>query len=79
VFFASNDGGPLGLSGINQNNGIFKLNLTEAERMLGSAQGGNQTVNVPITQVELFFFLVFYIVSELSSLFHRSRCRIVYK
>ncbi|EKM77649.1 hypothetical protein AGABI1DRAFT_130338 [Agaricus bisporus var. burnettii JB137-S8] len=51
VFFASNDGGPLGMSDINHNNAFFKLNLTEAEQMLSS--GGSQTVNVPITQIPL--------------------------
>jgi gluconolactonase len=50
VFFASNAGGPLSMSDINHNNGIYKLNLADAERMLSS--GGNQAVNVPINQVK---------------------------
>jgi gluconolactonase len=80
VFFASNDGGPLGLSGINQNNAIFRLNLTEAERMLGS--GGNQTVNVPITQVKVSNWPIPNLLSRLNHFpvtINRSHCRIVFK
>jgi gluconolactonase len=49
LFFASSTAMPLSMSDIDHNNGIYKLSLAEAERMLKS--GGNQTVNVPITKV----------------------------
>ncbi|XP_006463789.1 hypothetical protein AGABI2DRAFT_194493, partial [Agaricus bisporus var. bisporus H97] len=52
LFFASNDGGPLGMSDIDHNNVYFKMDLMEAERMLKES-GDNKTVNVPITKVPL--------------------------
>lgn len=49
VFFASNDGGPLGMSDLNHNNEVFKISLTEAEQMMKGNEG--KAVNVPITPV----------------------------
>lgn len=42
------------MSDINHNNAYSKLDLAEAERLLGPK--GNKTVNVPITQVHNRFF-----------------------
>ncbi|KAF5354300.1 hypothetical protein D9756_007196 [Leucocoprinus leucothites] len=51
VFFASNDGGPLGNSNLNRNNMVFKLSLADAEKALQGS--GGKAVNVPITHVPL--------------------------
>lgn len=51
LFFASNDGGPLGMSDIDHNNVYFKMSLTDVERMLRES-GDDRTVNVPITKVK---------------------------
>ncbi|KAJ3571723.1 hypothetical protein NP233_g3565 [Leucocoprinus birnbaumii] len=51
VFFASNDGGPLGNSDLNHNNMVFKLSLAAAEKALQAS--GGKAVNVPVTHVPL--------------------------
>ncbi len=50
VFFASNDGGPLGMSDLERNNKVFKIRLGDAK--------GDGVVNVPITEVSGFFFFL---------------------
>lgn len=52
MFFASNDGGPLGMSDLDHNNGVFKISLAEVEREMKANGGGD--VNVPVTQVSCF-------------------------
>ncbi|KXN86973.1 Gluconolactonase [Leucoagaricus sp. SymC.cos] len=51
VFFASNDGGLLGMSDLNHNNKIFKISLAAAEKAI--EESGGAVVNVPITEVPL--------------------------
>ncbi|KAF5354299.1 hypothetical protein D9756_007197 [Leucocoprinus leucothites] len=51
VFFASDEGVPLGHSDLNHNNMVFKLSLANAERAL--QESGGEAVNVPITHVPL--------------------------
>ena len=49
VFFASNDGGPLGMSDLNHNNRVSKINLGDVQ--------GDGTVNVPVTHVSFSLFV----------------------
>jgi len=49
VFFASNDGGPLGDSDLDHNNVVSKLSLADTERALQSS--GGKAVDMPITHV----------------------------
>lgn len=49
IFFVSNDGGPLGMSDINNNNQISKISLAQVEQALASSSGGS--VNVNITKI----------------------------
>ncbi|KZV79538.1 calcium-dependent phosphotriesterase [Exidia glandulosa HHB12029] len=51
LFFASNDGGPLGFSDIDHNNQIGRLSLREAETAL--AKSGGKPVNVTVTKLNL--------------------------
>ncbi|KAF8326185.1 D-lactonohydrolase-like protein [Cantharellus anzutake] len=53
VFFASNAGGALGMSGLDKNNVVFKISLREAEAALASATNASEGVNVPITALDL--------------------------
>lgn len=48
VFFASDDGTPLGMSDLNRNNGVFKIRLGDVK--------GEGVVNIPITQVSFLLF-----------------------
>lgn len=50
VFFASNDGGPLGMSDLNHNSVVGKINLTDVDNALAA---NNSVVNVPVTFVSL--------------------------
>lgn len=50
IFFASNDGGPLGMSDLNHNNVISKISMAQVEKAL--AEHG-PVVNVPITTLDL--------------------------
>ncbi|KAG6884537.1 hypothetical protein C0993_010293 [Termitomyces sp. T159_Od127] len=50
VFFASNDGGPLGMSDLNHNSVVGKLNLTEVDIAFAA---NNSVINVPVTFVSL--------------------------
>lgn len=50
VFFASNDGGPLGNSDLNHNNQYSKISLAAVEAALAS---GKSPINVPITAVRI--------------------------
>ncbi|KIK57456.1 hypothetical protein GYMLUDRAFT_46348 [Collybiopsis luxurians FD-317 M1] len=51
VFFSSNDGGPLGMSDLEHNNVISKINMSKVEAALSVHATG--PVNVPITQLNL--------------------------
>lgn len=50
VFFASNDGGALGMSGLDKNNQIGTISLKDAEKALQKVKGGG-AVNVPVQEV----------------------------
>ncbi|PFH47566.1 hypothetical protein AMATHDRAFT_50207 [Amanita thiersii Skay4041] len=52
VFFASNDGGPLGNSDINHNNQVGKISMKAVEDALSGVLTGT-AVNVPITELDL--------------------------
>lgn len=61
IFFAANAGGPLGFSGLNSTNHVFRLNITEAQQVArnstltadGDYVGGNVTLQqLPITNLE---------------------------
>lgn len=58
VFFASNDGGPLGNSDLDHNNMVSKLSLTDTERAL--QRSGGKAVNMSITHV-CFLALLFHL------------------
>ena len=51
VFFASNDGGPLGMSDIDHNNQVSKISLTEVTKAISAAGPGLGPVNVTVTKV----------------------------
>jgi len=55
VFFASNDGGPLGKSDLEHNNRVGKISMVDVETALKAvgAEGSNATVNVPVTELDL--------------------------
>jgi gluconolactonase len=54
VFFASNDGGPLGDSDINHNNKVGKISMQAVETALQGLNGAvGQAVNVPVTELNL--------------------------
>ncbi|TFK69998.1 calcium-dependent phosphotriesterase [Pluteus cervinus] len=53
VFFASNDGGPLGMSGLNENSKYGKINLTTVEAALSRTTARGVAVNVPVTELDL--------------------------
>lgn len=52
MFFASNGGGPLGMSDIDHNNQVSKISLKEVEQAI-AASGSSGDVNVNITKVSL--------------------------
>jgi gluconolactonase len=49
VFFASSDGGPLGMSDLNRSNVVGKISLKDVDAAL--AANNTATVNVPVTIV----------------------------
>ena len=49
IFFASNDGGALGMSDLNHNNKVGKISLAAAEAALAATKSG--PVNVPVEEV----------------------------
>lgn len=51
VFFASNDGGALGMSDLNHNNKVGKISLKAAEAALAATKSG--PVNVPVEELDL--------------------------
>ncbi|KAI0794942.1 calcium-dependent phosphotriesterase [Abortiporus biennis] len=51
VFFASNDGGPLGMSDINNNNQYAKIGLKEVASSIQAA--GGDSVNISVTKLDL--------------------------
>lgn len=51
VFFASNDGGPLGMSDLNHNNQVSKISLKEVAQAIKAAGPGAAPVNVTVTKV----------------------------
>ncbi|KAF5391037.1 hypothetical protein D9757_003954 [Collybiopsis confluens] len=51
VFFSSNDGGPLGMSDLEHNNVISKINMARVEAALSAKAAG--PVNVPVTPLNL--------------------------
>ncbi|PPQ74581.1 hypothetical protein CVT26_007801 [Gymnopilus dilepis] len=54
VFFASNDGGALGMSDINHNNRYGKISITAVQNALrGLKKNTGQAVNVPVTELNL--------------------------
>jgi gluconolactonase len=57
VFFASNAGGPLGMSDLEHNNHILKISLAEVERAVGSSGGGNVNVNVTMVRALQVLFV----------------------
>lgn len=50
-FFASSSGDPLGSSGIDKNNRMLKLDMSEVENAL---QDGTQTANVSVSIVSIY-------------------------
>jgi gluconolactonase len=56
IFFVSNDGGPLGMSDINNNNQISKISLAQVEQAIA----GGGSVNVNITKVIVVICLHFH-------------------
>lgn len=73
VFFASNDGGPLGMSDLNHNNRVSKINLGDVH--------GDGTVNVPVTHVS-FSSIIAHRVEKLNETFfclERSRYLTVFR
>ncbi|KAG5730841.1 Gluconolactonase [Termitomyces sp. T112] len=50
VFFASNDGGPLGMSDLNHSNVIGKINLTDVDTALAA---NDSVINVPVMFLDL--------------------------
>ncbi|EMD32368.1 hypothetical protein CERSUDRAFT_108812 [Gelatoporia subvermispora B] len=53
VFFASNDGGPLGMSDLNHNNQVSKISLKEVESALQASGSSTAPVNVTVTKLDL--------------------------
>ncbi|KAI9057698.1 D-lactonohydrolase-like protein [Trametes sanguinea] len=53
VFFASNDGGALGMSDINHNNQVSKISLKEVAAAIKAAGRGIAPVNVTVTKLDL--------------------------
>jgi len=53
VFFASNDGGPLGMSDIDHNNQVAKISLQEVFQAFQSASSNTSAVNVTVTKLDL--------------------------
>ncbi|CDO76202.1 hypothetical protein BN946_scf184819.g2 [Trametes cinnabarina] len=53
VFFASNDGGALGMSDIDHNNQVSKISLKEVAAAIKTASRGTAPVNVSVTKLDL--------------------------
>ncbi|OCH91753.1 D-lactonohydrolase-like protein, partial [Obba rivulosa] len=53
VFFASNDGGALGMSDLNHNNQVSKISLTEVAQALQGSGSNTSAVNVTVTKLDL--------------------------
>ena len=51
VFFASNDGGPLGFSDIDHNNQVSKISLDEVAAAIKDAKDASSALNVTVTAV----------------------------
>ena len=51
VFFASNDGGALGMSDIDHNNQVSSISLKEVGEAIQKVGGGTAAVNVTVTKV----------------------------
>lgn len=53
VFFASNDGGPLGMSDLNHNNQVGKISMKDVDAAFASVKPGNlgAPLKVPVTEV----------------------------
>lgn len=66
VFFASNDGGPLGMSDINHNNKIGKISMKDVDAAFASLKPGNVGVplKVPVTEVSVRPLLVRLILNR---------------
>lgn len=52
MFFASNDGGALGMSDLNHNSQVSKISLEAVKEAVASSNGSE--VNVPYTKVGLY-------------------------
>lgn len=56
VFFASNDGGLLGMSDLERNNQVAKINLKEVQREIAKSPSNQvRDVNVTVTKVSLYW------------------------
>ncbi|KAJ3555312.1 hypothetical protein NM688_g2648 [Phlebia brevispora] len=53
LFFASNDGGPLGFSNLTQNNQYAKINLTEVEAAITASHSATSPLNVTVSKLDL--------------------------
>ncbi|KAI0084603.1 D-lactonohydrolase-like protein [Irpex rosettiformis] len=53
VFFASNDGGPLGFSDIDHNNQVSKVSLNEVDVAIKNARDATSALNVTVTALAL--------------------------
>ncbi|KAF8664114.1 hypothetical protein AX16_000804 [Volvariella volvacea WC 439] len=53
VFFSSNNGGPLGMSDLYNNNKVAKISLQAIETALATTTKIGQAVNVPVTELDL--------------------------
>lgn len=54
IFFASNDGGALGMSDLDHNNQVSKISLKEAQEAI-SKTSGTRDVNITVTKVQSYF------------------------
>lgn len=66
VFFASNDGGDLGMSDLEHNSVVGKISLKDAEAALSANSSGSNVVNIPVTEVDLFQYNDFQLLLMLS-------------
>ncbi len=53
LFFASNDGGPLGMSDLDHNNEVSKISMAEVEAAL--ARKSSSPINVTVTPVSIHY------------------------
>ena len=59
IFFASNDGGPLGFSDLNHNNEVGKLSLKEVDAAAQASGSQTTALNVTVTEVRLHLVRVY--------------------